>query len=346
MSVWDAKREVGIVNGAHQAQEMQDQLFGFVELFILCPQCSFPELVHKVKKSSVGAKCYSCGWVGGIRSAHKIMKYVTNHPPAKSSRPRGADKSKKQRRAEREQARLMKKQNAPAGAKSKTNQEETESAPKDVFGDLSQWHMDPDSTKMEAERARERAKEEEFRLHHSNVAPDTPVALMKFVLSKPNVKLIDIVSEFERIKIAHKLEEQEVKLGKVLVDAVFDFTTIEAFIESIGSQNLLLGWYASDATRASILMSYIEEAIVSTDYWKYTSMIFEEFYDQGIYDERFFVSWYNQPPENSYVVKDPEDIQQLKQNVKPFIEWVMTFCPEEEGDDDVDIEYDGGENPL
>ena len=85
---------------------------------------------------------------------------------------------------------------------------------------------------------------------------------------------------------------------------------------------MLLGWYASDSTRASILMSYIEDAIVSTNYWKQTSNIFECFYDEGVFDERFFLSWYNQPPENSYVVKDPEDILQLKQNAKPFIDWI------------------------
>merc|ERR1719474_1797460 len=122
--------------------------------------------------------------------------------------------------------------------------------------------MDPDSKRRIQEREEERQMQEEFKKYHSNIAPDTPVALMKFILSRPNVRLIDIVSEFERIKIAHKLDNQEVKLGKVLVDSVFDFSTFENFTDSIRNHNMLLGWYASDQTRASILMSYVEDAIV------------------------------------------------------------------------------------
>lgn len=333
-SNWDTKRDVGIVNGAHQAQEMQDQLFGFIELFILCPACHLPELVHKVKKSTVGGKCYGCGWVGGIRSSHNIMKYVIKNPPAKSSRPKGSgEKTKKERRLERQAKRNMKGQQ-----QSSSNQES--SAKKgdltldDVFGNLDDWSMDPNSDRLQAEREKERLQDEKLMANYSKVAPDTPVALMKFILARQaanpeKVKLIDIVCEFERIKIAHKLDTQEVKLGKVLVDAVFDFSSIDTYLQAIETHNLLLGWYASDQTRASILMSYMEDAIVSTDYWKQTSTIFETFYDHGVFDEKFFITWYNQPPENSYVVKDPEDISQLKVHAKPFVDWVISIAPPE-----------------
>jgi len=330
-SNWDAKRDVGIVNGAHQAQEMQEQLFGLIELFILCPQCELPELVHKVKKNAVGAKCYSCGWVGGIRSQHNIMKYIIKNPPSKSSKPKGAEKSKKERRAEREKKRMMKQKGGDDGKGARIAGESSGArSSDDDLGDLSRWHMDPNTNRKEAEREKEQKQDEKFRGNHSKVAPDTPVALMKFILARPNVRLIDIVSEFERIKIAHKLDNQEVKLGKVLVDAVFDFSTIETFTGSIKQNRMLLGWYASDQTRASILMSYMEDAIVSTNNWKQTSPIFECFYDEGIFDERFFISWFNQPPENSYVVKDPEDITALKENAQHFIDWAESIAPEAE----------------
>ena len=61
---------------------------------------------------------------------------------------------------------------------------------------------------------------------------------MKFILSRPNVRLIDIVSEFERIKVAHKLDNQEVKLGKVLVDSVFDFSSLDIFTECISKVSI------------------------------------------------------------------------------------------------------------
>lgn len=342
-SQWDPKRVVGIVNGAHQAPEMQEQLFGFIETFILCPQCELPELVHKVKKDRVGAKCYSCGWVGGIRSQHNIMKYIIKNPPSKSAKPQG-EKSKKEKRLERERQRMLKKQSSGKGDEGSSEIGETVGVRNtdEDLGDLSRWHMDKDQTRRLEEQEKMRLQDEEFLKNFSKVAPDTPVALMKFILARPNVRLIDIVSEFERIKVAHKLDNQEVKLGKVLVDAVFDFSTIQTFSDSIKQNNMLLGWYASDLTRASILMSYIEDAIVSINYWKHTSQIFEIFYDEGIFDEEFFIMWFNQPPENSYVVKDPEDIMALKQSATPFVEWVETVAPpaEDSGEDDENVDAD------
>ena len=52
------------------------------------------------------------------------------------------------------------------------------------------------------------------------------------------MRLIDIVSEFERIKVAHKLDNQEVKLGKVLVDSVFDFSSLDIFTECISKVSI------------------------------------------------------------------------------------------------------------
>merc|ERR1719361_1752002 len=113
----------------------------------------------------------------------------------------------------RERRRQMKKGGEKDGEKVSRESEEER---KDVFGDLSQWHMDSNSDQMQKEREEEKKLEEEILAHYSRDAPNSPVALMKFILARPNVKLIDIVSEFDRIKTAHKLDAQEVKLGKVL----------------------------------------------------------------------------------------------------------------------------------
>lgn len=41
----DLKNERYIVNGSHDAEKLQDILDGFIEKFVLCPDCDNPETV-------------------------------------------------------------------------------------------------------------------------------------------------------------------------------------------------------------------------------------------------------------------------------------------------------------
>lgn len=41
----DLKNERYIVNGSHDAEKLQDILDGFIEKFVLCPECDNPETV-------------------------------------------------------------------------------------------------------------------------------------------------------------------------------------------------------------------------------------------------------------------------------------------------------------
>jgi len=58
VSQFDTKRNVGIVNGVHQSQELQALLRKFISEFILCQKCKLPELQFKVhqKKKRVAPK--------------------------------------------------------------------------------------------------------------------------------------------------------------------------------------------------------------------------------------------------------------------------------------------------
>lgn len=313
-SSWKEKRRVGVVNGSHNQADLQEKLYEFIQLFILCPNCELPELRHLVKGNVVGAKCLSCGKVGPIKGPkgqqHNIFKFVVKHPPKKEKRERKPKKPSKQMAVR------------GSGHESTSPSRGT---PKDKLDlQFEGWHMDGDAKRTETEREIEERVSRELIMNTSKETPNAPVALLRFILQRDGMKLVDIVSEFQRIKIAHQLDEAETKLGRVLVDAVFDFSSFETFAESIEKHANLLSWYSADRETAKILISYIEEAIVDGDFWEYAPMILEKFYDSNVFDEEFLLHWFNQPPENSYVVQDPEEILKIKLKSKPFIDWVSS----------------------
>lgn len=63
---FDLKRDRFIVNGAHEADKLQDLLDGFIRRFVLCPECENPETVLSVhvKAQNISQKCQACGYAG------------------------------------------------------------------------------------------------------------------------------------------------------------------------------------------------------------------------------------------------------------------------------------------
>jgi translation initiation factor 5 len=77
----DAKAERYIVNGAHDANTLQDILDGFIIKFVLCPGCNNPETRLSVKKKRIDQVCVACGYRGELLHNHRLMQYIMNHPP-------------------------------------------------------------------------------------------------------------------------------------------------------------------------------------------------------------------------------------------------------------------------
>lgn len=334
-SGWHKARDVGIVNGAHRKEELQGYIFGFIKEFILCPTCHFPELQHKVnvRSQNLQAKCYSCGWNGKIRTQHRTLRYIIGHPPTKNTKMKkgkpSAREDKKKRRADRDRKRQKAREQ-----QEDTTQEVSVSSNQENYAN---WHIDADNSILLAEKEKALALQEKHQRFFVKNAPETPVALLKHVLNTQGIRLVDIVSEFERIKVAHGLDEQQKKLGKVLVDAVFDFTDFESFKASVEKHTDFLSWYSKDdSDSALILISYIEEALTENreNLLPWTPMVLEVFYDKNIFNAAFLDGWFEQPPQNSYVVQDVEDIVEIKRLSEPFIFWIKSILTEDDAEDE------------
>ncbi|KAJ9101397.1 hypothetical protein QFC19_005170 [Naganishia cerealis] len=82
-----------LVNGVHDANELQDSLDGFINKFVLCANCKNPETEIQIKeKDNLQRDCKACGHVSIIDPRHKLSTFILKNPPAGA---KGGKKGKK-----------------------------------------------------------------------------------------------------------------------------------------------------------------------------------------------------------------------------------------------------------
>jgi translation initiation factor 5 len=99
-SKFNVGTERAIVNGCHQAPDLSKILDRFIQQFILCPNCKLPELKMVIKSSSIKIECAACGAASQIKSAHRLVGYMTKNPPKsflEEASSNGKDKKKKKK---------------------------------------------------------------------------------------------------------------------------------------------------------------------------------------------------------------------------------------------------------
>lgn len=84
-----------IVNGAHDAQKLQDLLEKFIQKFVLCSGCDNPETNLTIEKDgTIMRNCIACGTRSPVDMRHKLVTFIQNHPP-EGSAPAGGKKAHK-----------------------------------------------------------------------------------------------------------------------------------------------------------------------------------------------------------------------------------------------------------
>lgn len=87
-----------IINGAHEAGKLQDQLDGFISKFVLCKNCKNPETDVVIKDGNILLDCKACGQRSTIDLRLKLSGFILKNAPKKGGK---KDKSTKKTRRER-----------------------------------------------------------------------------------------------------------------------------------------------------------------------------------------------------------------------------------------------------
>lgn len=93
LTVCDAKSARYIVNGAHEAEKLQNVLDGFISKFVLCPGCENPETDLSISKDgTIWRNCKACGHRATVDMIHKLCTYIQKNPPPKPKKIGNANK--------------------------------------------------------------------------------------------------------------------------------------------------------------------------------------------------------------------------------------------------------------
>ncbi len=82
-----------IINGAHDADKLQDLLDVFINRFVLCKECKNPEteLVVSKKNGTVTRNCKACGQQTEIDPRQKLQGVIVKNPPKRTKKKGGDD---------------------------------------------------------------------------------------------------------------------------------------------------------------------------------------------------------------------------------------------------------------
>ena len=91
-TTWTVETERAIVNGAHTTQDLQTNLFKYVEKFVLCPGCRLPETIYKIKAEMIYSVCAACGAKEPVDMTHKLTVYIVSQDKKRKKEKKDAEK--------------------------------------------------------------------------------------------------------------------------------------------------------------------------------------------------------------------------------------------------------------
>jgi len=79
---YDKGRDVGIVNGVHETKELQELIFAYIKIIIMCPSasCMMPSVRYFEKGKNLQCECRSCGLNQSVNiHEHPVLKFMKNN---------------------------------------------------------------------------------------------------------------------------------------------------------------------------------------------------------------------------------------------------------------------------
>jgi len=284
-SKWDDHRKVGFVNGVHDTNELQELVFKYIELLIVCPSesCQRPEIKYEKKKKQIRMACASCGLNLHFELDHQITKFI------------------------------------------RTSWDDLHAAKKVDVNDLAKQQpkrrrrrkKDPEEEEEEAKEVATVVEEIEDKLQPLKV--DDPVQTLKEASTKKTKEFGDM---FSRIQLGHEFDDE--KMGSIFLNVVLNFDSEDDFIESFNKNSGCIRWYVSERKNRDIFMDYFQEMMVYSDFIDSAAHIFAKFHEKIIFQTDYLNHWFenDQTEFISSVELLIDDVKNLKEYVEPFIDYL------------------------
>ena len=87
-----------IINGAHEANKLQDYLDGFISRYVLCKKCKNPETDVQFKDGRIFLDCKACGQRSEVDPRLKLSSFILKTQPKKGKKDKSTKKAERKAR--------------------------------------------------------------------------------------------------------------------------------------------------------------------------------------------------------------------------------------------------------
>jgi len=288
-----------IISGSFQADDLQQLLDKFIEKYVLCSKCKYPEMVLKVKKSLgiIYGSCAACGCKSELDNKHKVANYILKNPPKnKSEFKKGEEGKEKSSKKEGK------------SKKDKKRAEETEEQTEEVV------ETETKKTVFSFDEMNEVLKEVYEGLDKENTEEtfEENSAAVSTLLKKlktceetdPNKLYYLLFKSIFTVNIAKQVSKNSYILSRAIEKFKFE------------------GQWAEVQILVSLEL-FLLEVNKETDFTKYIPTILKFFYDEDLLTEEFLVAWDEGTVDlKEHPLYNEEIDARFKQAAKAFTEWL------------------------
>lgn len=361
---FDIKHDRYIVNGAHDANRLQELLDGFIRKFVLCPACENPEttLNPNQKKQIITQRCKACGNSGMLDMRHKLTTFILKNPP--DAPLDGSEGGKKSKKSKGKTGGSAEGEGAAGGANGKHKPSMNGDAPpsEQTEGRDGEMLEVPAARNGELSNGGSGSDEddddwgedltEEARTQRINELGEAVLKLtMTDDLEKPEEERLRMFAEYLQNKLSSGDKESMKTLHKDLAGEADRLEIRDkaplVFCERLFSGKLLnelkqyrvllLTFCVSNPRAQKNLLKGIEILIGLTEH-RATLMpkvahVLKSLYDSDIVEEEVILDWSRKPSKKHI----PADVsKEIHANADPFVKWLSEAEEEDESTDDDD----------
>lgn len=312
-----------LINGDFKEPQLRDLNDKFIEKYILCPGCHYPEMVIKVKKGEVTGSCNSCGWKGKLDNAHKLAAHIIKHPPKNISEFKdGKDKGKDKEKEEKD---------AKDGKDGKDDKKGTKKTDKDVK--KKEETQEEEKTEKPAKKSEEekptvqiysfKDNEDEY-INKIREVYKKHATLEKF--EDHDDAINEIITVVKNLEVP---EEHKNKFSYLLFNGIFDINIAHQVEKNAPILQKGFEEFQVHEEELDVLMNVVKFMMIQNDWTqfeKYAPTILKLFYDEDLLSEEFLLEWY-EGKHNARLIMDfrydGERDKKFKAAVKQFIDWLQ-----------------------
>eukprot|EP01041_Mallomonas_annulata_P008502 gene8502-17534_t len=333
-TTFSAEIERAVVNGNHNAQDLQNKLSTYIEQFVLCKQCRLPETSYRIKNGIIAQKCAACGSKDNCDMTHKLATFILNqYKKAKADKEK--DKSDKGEKGEKKKKEK----------KSKDDNEDGEGTTVAADGETAAEGKEEKKVKKD-KKSKKKKSDENVEVDENVEEEETDskavdASIERFIIwqsQNPTPTTAQIIEELWSVQTCNGLPAADrvlIFLGAVFTETSLTDNSIEKY------KDILSALTSSQIQQRQLIAGC--EWFCGTKYPKLIKMfpiMLKHLYDNELVEEDVLLEWAADYSKNDYTVEQSlinlDTLEQLKVAAQPFITWLQQAEEEEDDEEDED----------